>query len=743
MRYCGMCGVPLAKSVSGRERRKVSCVFIDLAEFSTLTRGFDPEELRDLADEILTVVAGVIEDFDGYIDAFRGDGLIALFGAPRSHPDDAKRAVLAAAAGLQAIEAIGHSRGYPLKGRAGVNTGIVIAGSIGSGRVRDYTVMGSAVNLASRLEAAAEPGEVWVGPETYQATQTDLSYVAISPVDLPGFPGVREAYRLQEIRERRDVDPYGHLPFTGRRREMHALREALDDVAERGRPREVWLVGEAGSGKTRLMREFANAVRDTAHVLWLDSRASSTLDWEPLAQQVFSLREGEESGARSERIHEVLNRYLPAEPRWHSILLSSLDLAPQPSWTRLERRSTDRTKVVWRDLLSAIARDGGDKGPMVLMVDNDQADGDLHEFLSLMREAEAPVLLVRTSRRPSTRAGVTSIPLQALSLDESMALLAQLANPAMQVATESLVAQVGGNPAYILELGRALSLAQEGSFSGSLASLLQARLDMIDPHARRLLAHAALTGERCWSGLLVALGGQRGEGDIDTLIGEHLLVPEVVSSVPGEVEFRFQSELLRHAVIRMVPYGERPQLHLRIASWLEENAPLSFSEQIADHFRYGGSQESAYAHYLAAADLAAQERDRRRATRLFQTIAELDVSSDLLAQSALTHAQSAIGWGELGMAHGALARAEASIGDCDDETCLRLMEVCEQLRVELREVEASRDAPADAAAEGSSVPEAPAADATSGEAASGADRTDSRRERRSERKPPGRPSPAT
>ncbi|HLU82531.1 MAG TPA: adenylate/guanylate cyclase domain-containing protein, partial [Trueperaceae bacterium] len=152
----------------------MSVVFIDLARFSTITHGLDPEEVRDLADEVLTAVAGVIEDFDGYVDAFRGDGLIALFGAPRSHPDDPLRAVLAAAKSLETISEVGRGRGIELAGRAGVNSGIVIAGAVSSGRAHSYTVMGSPVNLAARLEEAAEPGEVWVGPETYESTRHRL-----------------------------------------------------------------------------------------------------------------------------------------------------------------------------------------------------------------------------------------------------------------------------------------------------------------------------------------------------------------------------------------------------------------------------------------------------------------------------------------------------------------------------------------------------------------------------------------
>ncbi|HHO56298.1 MAG TPA: hypothetical protein ENK21_07895, partial [Trueperaceae bacterium] len=123
MNFCGNCGLPLEASELRREKRKVSIVFIDLSGFSTITHGFAAEDLRDFADEVLTLVANIIEDYDGYVDAFTGDGLIALFGAPHSHPDDAYRAVKASFKSLRTIEAIGDSRDIDLKGRAGVNTG--------------------------------------------------------------------------------------------------------------------------------------------------------------------------------------------------------------------------------------------------------------------------------------------------------------------------------------------------------------------------------------------------------------------------------------------------------------------------------------------------------------------------------------------------------------------------------------------------------------------------------------------
>ncbi len=679
MRFCGMCGSPLERQLTGRERRRVSVVFVDLAAFSTLTRGYDPEELRDLADEVLTVVAGIIEDFDGYVDAFRGDGLIALFGAPHSHPDDAHRAVLASAAGLRAIETIGESRGIPLRGRAGVNTGIVIAGAVGSGRVRSYTVMGSTVNLAARLEEAATPGQVWVGPETYEATRHRLLFEPQEGVELAGFPAVRRAYRLLSTLEQHESDPYAHLHFIGRRTEMDALEAAYREVVTKGAPTEVWVVGEAGRGKTRLLREFVGSLGSRAQVLWIEVRPTADYTWHHIEHQLFGTVEGEEGRAREQKVLSVLQRALPDEPRWHRSILASLDLAQSKAWTRLERRSVDRTNLAWRDLLAGLTRAPGEPEAVVVVVENEPRDAALLEFLALLQEVDAPVLLLRSSRGRSLPEGARAVPMSPLSLEESLDLLKQLASPALRVATEALVYQVGGVPAYILELGRALSITQDGSFSGSLASLLQSRLDMIDTRARLLLAQAALTGEATWEGLLNELSGSSDGNEIGMLTAENLLVKQGASSVPEQAEYRFQSELLRHAVLRMIPFSDRPLLHLKIATWLEQNAPLAFSELIAEHFERGGSPDAAYAHYLAAADLAVSRGDEPRADDLFERLLSLDLAPDLLAEGALAFAQAALARRDGPLAGTQLERAQRWIATCGDEVREELTRVHEQL----------------------------------------------------------------
>ena len=711
MRFCGMCGSSLAAPVE-RERRRVSVVFIDLMGFSTLTHDLDPEDLRDLADQVLTSVAAVIEAYDGYVDAFRGDGLIAVFGAPHSHPDDPYRAMVAAEAGLKAIERVGRDRGAELRGRAGVTTGMVIAGAVGSGRVREYTVMGSVVNLASRLENAAGPGEVWASEETLRATRHRLTYEPIDGVVLPGFPNVTRVYRLK-AHQARDPDPYSHLPFVGRHAEMARLASLLASVARDPRPRVVWLLGEAGSGKTRLLREFADrlegpdgvdpvqgsvdpvqgsvdpvpASADTPalrpRVVWLRTDAHDGFSWAPVARQLFGSAAADDERTQAERLRAALQRLIPGEPRWHRLVLASLGLVPEPGWRRLERRTLDRKLQAWRDVFAALARDLPE--PLLVLAENDRFDPDLEAFIELLGRSDAPLLVVRAARSRDLTANADAVTLEPLSRDESMELFLRVADPTFERAARALIGQVGGIPTSVLELGLALTITQETQFRGSLTSLLQTRLDLLEPRPRRLLALAAVCGEQTWDGLLRLVHGDV-NAELQALCHDDVLVRQPASGIAGETEYRFRSELLRHAVLDMTPFADRPDLHLQVASWLEQHAPLAFSELIGEHFERGGAAEAAYAHYLAAAAEAEAADDVVKTDRLFARIHELDVADDLHAQGTLVHAQTALTRGDTALAERQLQLAADILEKCDADGSAHLRATEERLRADLASV---------------------------------------------------------
>lgn len=655
-RFCGMCGMAV-KQAPQRERRLVSAVFIDLAGFTTLTLGLDAEAVRDLADAVLTTISGIIEQFSGHVDAFRGDGLIAVFGAPRSYADDAERAVNAAAAALRAIERIGSERGIELKGRAGVATGVVIAGELGSGRVREYTVMGSAMNLAARIESACTPGEVWVSPATYEATHNRMNFRPSGPVHLAGFPDVNELYILRSNPEPATADPFAHLKFVGRQAELTWLASMLREVRDSSRFRAVWLAGDTGVGKTRLLHELVQDQRTLgALVLWPAERSGAALSWHAMARAMFAGLDAGGSLPSPAVIEETLERLLADEPRWRRQIMASLGLVELKPYTRLERRAVNRTSLAWRDLLVALAHH--EQRPVLVVLENEVLDDELLEFIGLLQEAEAPILLVRVTRSREPLTSGEWLELPPLTMAESLELLNQVADPVMRRATEALVYQVAGIPAYILELGRALSVAEDSSFSGSLEALLQARLDRLEQSDRQLLALAAISGERSWESQLIELGGPAARPALERMLAENILLQLPESRIPAEVELRFQSELLRHAVLRMVPFSDRPLAHLRIATWLESRAPFELSELIARHFRAGGSHDAAWPHYLAAMEQAART-DSAQVTGLIRDVSELQLPAEQKLLASLAAADAALVAGEPGLARELLKEAAA------------------------------------------------------------------------------------
>lgn len=642
-------------------------MFLDLAGFTTLTHGFDPERVRDLADEILTVVAGIIEQFDGHVDAFRGDGLIAVFGAPRSHPDDPDRAVQAAAAGLRAIERIGASKDKELKGRAGVATGVVIAGTLGSGRVREYTVMGSTVNLAARIEAAATPGEVWVDPATERATRYRMDYRPSGPVKLGGFPDVTELFVLQPSEAQVHRDPFLNLRFVGRQAELQRLSDVHRQVITSSTPAPIWVTGPTGIGKTRLVQEFtATHLAGESLVLWPEERTGSSWSWYPLARELFQRPESGSSDSWQGRLQERVAELMPDEPRWARHVLASVGLQESADWHRQERRRYNRTSHAWRDFLVRIAEVSGKS--IILVLHDRPEDRALKDFITLLLQAQAPIMLVQILRDTDAGDEAHRLVVPPLSVHDSLVLLNQLADPVMRPATEALVYQVGGVPAYILELGRALSMWEDGNITGSLEGVMQARLDRLDEEMRQLLVLAALAGEASWEPMLLeAADLGNSTAPLVRLEDENLLVRSSETSLPGLMQYRFQSELLRQAVLRTIPHSEKPRLHLRLAGWLEQHAPLQLSWLVAEQFEQGGQPEAALTHYLSALDLAlgeGQQPDRQ----LTDAISRLRLSGTARQRAQLALAHAALASRDAAAAREALqAAAEGSMSELGEQ----------------------------------------------------------------------------
>ena len=270
--------IPTLPSLAG-ERRQVTVLFADISGFTALAETMDPEEVRQVMNACFAQLVPVVEAYGGTIDKFIGDAIMALFGAPIAHENDAERAVRAALAMMEALRAFNATHGTSLGLHCGLNTGLVIAGEIGTRTRHDYSVMGDAVNLAARLEDASERGQIFVGPETYRLTHMLFTFEPLTPMRLKGKTAPVPVYQVRgprRSRSRFDVAvERGLTPLVGREWELATLRERFRAV-KAGRGQVVGLTGEAGMGKSRLVLELRRALAQAREaVTWLEGHCLS------------------------------------------------------------------------------------------------------------------------------------------------------------------------------------------------------------------------------------------------------------------------------------------------------------------------------------------------------------------------------------------------------------------------------------------------------------------------------------
>jgi len=283
-RFCPSCGHSL--QARGDERRIVTVLFADLVGFTTLSESRDPEQVKNLVDRCFERLAGDVTAFGGRVDKVIGDALVALFGAPIAHEDDAERAVRTAFQMQQTVAVYAEECGIDLRLRVGVNTGEVLVGALRAGG--DYTAMGDVVNVASRLQTLASAGHVVVGPETHAATRDVVAYEALGAVQAKGREEAVPAWVALEAMAPPGSRPRrAKAPLIGRDDEMGMLRHTLSTAVTRSRAHVVLLLGEAGIGKSRLAEEMATIAVDDHGATLLEGRCvpyGEANVWWPVAE---------------------------------------------------------------------------------------------------------------------------------------------------------------------------------------------------------------------------------------------------------------------------------------------------------------------------------------------------------------------------------------------------------------------------------------------------------------------------
>ena len=611
-RFCATCGRAL--HAVDDERRVVTVLFADLVGFTTLSERLDPERVKNLVDRCFDRLATDVTDFGGQVDKIVGDALIALFGAPTAHEDDAERAVRAALRMQDTLRAEAEAIGQDLQIRIGINTGEVLVGAMRA--AGSVTAMGDVVNTASRLQTSAEPGEVLVGPATHAATERTIAYERRGPLAAKGREEPVETWRALAptsapgYRARRD-----DVPLVGRDHELGLLRHAAGTSISHHRALLVLLVGDVGMGKTRLADEVSTWAQCEHEAVLREGRClpyGEANVWWPVAD---ALREGlgvgegdDEDQARTavrDHVAQVLRRpRSDAEvTRTTEGLLTLLGHDPAGAADPAAvREDAGRALGVYA---GAVA----EHRPLVLQISDlhwaddavlglvDDIFATVHHRPIVVLATARPAVLERWSPRPG-RHNTLVLHLDPLGREAAADLLEVLVGePVAADVADALLERSGGNPFFLEELVSLLEGAGAGTAAhpervatlpDTLRGLVAARLDDLDPVARAVLQNASVIGQQGPVAGLREMGHQLQRG-VDVDAGLAQLVADEIMEVSANV-WSFRSDLVREVAYQTITKADRAKLHLGIAHYLEEAVatrkprPVWVVDQLAHHF---------------------------------------------------------------------------------------------------------------------------------------------------------------
>jgi class 3 adenylate cyclase/tetratricopeptide (TPR) repeat protein len=582
--YCPHCGAALTSAIaSSREQRKVVTVlFCDVTGSTELGERLDPEALRALLARYFEQMKGIVERHGGSVEKFIGDAVMAVFGVPAVHEDDALRAVRAAVEMRAAFPGLG------CRGRIGITTGEVVTGTT------ERLATGDALNVAARLQQAASPDEILIDEPTFRLTRDAIEVEQLSALSMKGKAQVVAAFRLLSVGENQPFERHLDTPMVGRERELGRLRDAFAQ-AVRDRSCQLFTVlGPAGIGKSRLALEFLAARHDALIVRGRCLSYGEGITYWPVAEVARQLpsRALDDAGAE-----------------FFAALLNDDDV------------TTSREEIAWafRSMLETVAAER----PLVCVFD------DIHwgeeTFLDLVEHVadlsrDAPILLLCMARpdlldrRPGWAGGkvnATTTLLEPLRPDETDAMIASLGRPEAALA-DRIREAAEGNPLFVEQM---VALAKEAG-SGEVAvpptihALLAARLDQLDAPERAVLERGSVEGRVFHRRAIEALGPGDGAvtARLTSLVRKELVRPDK-PVFPGDDAFRFRHVLIRDTTYDAMPKALRAELHERFAEWLRANGRdiAELDELLGYHLE----QAYAYRRQLAPAgeaDLALAER---------------------------------------------------------------------------------------------------------------------------------------
>ena len=591
-RFCAGCGTPLETSAAAparEERKVVTVVFADLVGSTARAEALDPEDVRAILAPYHERLRHDLERHGGTVEKFIGDAVVAVFGAPVAHEDDPERAVRAALAIQEAIDDLNEAdASLDLAVRIGVNTGEALVSLDVRPEAGEGIVSGDVINTAARLQAAAPPGGILVGEQTYRATDRRIEFTEHPSIEAKGKAAPVAVWLATGRRAGFGVD-LGHAraPLVGREREVSLLSDALVRIRSADRPQLVTLVGVPGIGKSRLLYELLQLVEETPELItWRQGRSlpygEGVAFWalgEIVKAQAGILESDgvDEATAKLDRaVHDLLTER--TEAAWVERQLRPLVGLGD---ARGSTEGRGESFAAWRRFLEVLA----DGRPAVLVFEDlHWADDDLLDFVDeLVDRGEGPLLVVCTARpellerRPTWGGGklnAVTLALTPLSDEDTARLFAALSDRGLMPAEQQaeLLAQAGGIPLFAEEAARMLQTGEGGALPDTLHGILAARIDGLGADEKLVLQDAAVLGKVFWSDALAALS-EIDAGQLDewlyALERKEFVRRERRSSVVDARQYVFAHALLRDVAYGQIPRAARCSRHRRAAAWIE------------------------------------------------------------------------------------------------------------------------------------------------------------------------------
>jgi class 3 adenylate cyclase/tetratricopeptide (TPR) repeat protein len=629
-----------SKSAIAGERKQVTVLFTDVSGFTAMSERLDPEDVHGIMDRMFEVILAAVHRHEGTVNQFLGDGCMALFGAPIAHEDHAHRALRAALEiqrNLGPLRAdVARAHGVELRLRVGINTGPVVVGAIGRDLRMDYTAVGDTTNLAARLLNIAAPGQIVVSEHTRVLTEGYFVFEPLGEFAVKGKSApVRATAVLDERRGRTRLEvsrERGLTPLTGRSAERRGLLAAFERAAE-GEGAVVWLTGEPGVGKSRLLYEFLRSVDQTG-VLELEANCPSygrSIPYVAILMLVRTLARIEETSPPEvveERLGELLQRLGIDDDEATALLGHFLGLAVRSDV--LVRLQGPELKQRTFHLLTAIILGASERRPCVVVVENVQwADDSSLEFLrQLAGAARGHRVLLLMSSRPEfappwrDEACTDTITVGGLARADVERMIGMLldASAVAPSLVEMLLDKSGGNPLYLEEILRQLQetgrlrvedgharLEAEGiAVPETIHDIIAARIDRLEEPLKQTLQPAAVVGRQFAVPLVSRVLHADGEL-VPRLASLHALDFVFPSAHEPELAYTFKHALTQEVVYAGLLERRRRTYHAEIAAALEEmNADRleDVAELLAYHYGRSGDDARAVDYAIRAGEKA-------------------------------------------------------------------------------------------------------------------------------------------